>query len=231
MQTEEVLVHMLAGACSVLRADNCALVGGHTSEGSELSMGFAITGTADAASVLRKGPPKSGDILILTKPLGTGCILAADMRGKASGRWVKGAIASMLISNKAAAAVLAQHECRACTDVTGFGFMGHLLEMLQFNRRSDDDDDTNECDDSHLQATVTVSSLPILSGARECVAAGILSSLQPEVFCSICYLFVCITASRYSCCRIIELQEPFKIHPSMCLQESILFYSILRFWQ
>ena len=75
----------------------------------------------------------SGDALILTKPLGTGIVLAADMRSKAKSRWVEAAIASMLTSNRNAALALnkEKYQCSALTDVTGFGLVGHLLEMIK----------------------------------------------------------------------------------------------------
>lgn len=76
--------------------------------------------------------PYAGDVLVLTKALGTGVILAGDMRSKAKSRWVEAAIASMLASNLTAARIIndASHRCSALTDITGFGLIGHLLEMI-----------------------------------------------------------------------------------------------------
>jgi selenide,water dikinase len=108
---------------------------------------------------------RPGDRLILTKPLGTGTLLAADMRHHARGRWVDAAIATMLVSNRAAAACLMRHGARACTDVTGFGLLGHLVEMTR---------------PSEVDATLSLGALPLLDGALECIARGIMSSLQPE---------------------------------------------------
>lgn len=172
-KVEEMLTHMLAGALQVLRRSNCALVGGHTSEGAEAAVGFAITGTVHPQHVLPKGPlaASGGDetVLILTKPLGTGTILAADMRAQARGGWVVDAISSMLQNNAAAAQILHKHQCTACTDITGFGLMGHLLEMMQY--------------DSQCSCTVqlNLNDVPLLHGAAECVANGIFSSLHPQV--------------------------------------------------
>ena len=120
----------------VLRDEGCALVGGHTSEGAEPALGLAVNGTVLPDRVLSKGPLKVGDVLVLTKALGTGTILAADMRAKAKGRWVGAAISSMVQSNRAAAKILYAHGCSACTDVTGFGFLGHLIEMIQFGEEA-----------------------------------------------------------------------------------------------
>src|SRR5690606_34553578 len=81
-----------------------------------------------------KGALRPGEALILTKALGTGTILAAWMRGRARGAWVDAAVKSMLRSNRTASDILSKHAVRACTDVTGFGLVGHLLEMLQASR-------------------------------------------------------------------------------------------------
>jgi len=90
---------MMAGANEVLRDAGCALVGGHTSEGAELALGFAVNGLVARTAALRKSGLEPGDALILTKPIGTGTLLAADMRRKAKARWVMAAIAHMIQSN------------------------------------------------------------------------------------------------------------------------------------
>ncbi len=115
--------------------------------------------------LLRKGGLRAGDALILSKPIGTGTLFAADMRQRAKGRWIDGAIISMLQSSADAAACLQTHGVSACTDVTGFGLLGHLIEMTRA---------------AEVDAQIMVDAIPILDGARETVAAGILSSLQPQ---------------------------------------------------
>ena len=115
--------------------------------------------------VWRKSGLQPGDALILTKAIGTGTLFAADMRGKAKGRWVDAAIQSMLVSSQQAAACLQRHNATACTDLTGFGLVGHLLEMTKA---------------SGVDAVLHLDSLPVLDGAMNTVAAGILSSLQPQ---------------------------------------------------
>ena len=122
---EHDLFHMLKGGTEVLEAAGAVLVGGHTAEGAELALGFAVTGRTRPGSLLRKGGLRPGDRLILTKPLGTGVILAAEMRGRAGARAVEAAIAAMLQPAAAASRLLAAYGATACTDVTGFGLLGH----------------------------------------------------------------------------------------------------------
>lgn len=190
-------MQMLAGALRTLTSERCALVGGHTSEGAEPALGLSVTGVVRPDCVLRKGPLPLGNVLVLTKGLGTGTIMAADMRGRAKGRWVSSAIDSMLQSNGPAAPLLHAHGCTACTDVTGFGFLGHLLEMVQFGeQRAEVDDEGNSVvsdmdSDSASTAKIvrvpltavklSLSSVPLLVGAADCVRMGVLSSLHPQV--------------------------------------------------
>ena len=163
---EHDLFHMLRGALDVLEPAGAALVGGHSAEGAELALGFAVTGRGLlAGKLLRKGGLRPGDRLILTKPLGTGVILAADGRGVAPAKAVEDAIAAMLQSSAPAAACLLAHGASACTDVTGFGLLGHLNEML---RASDAD------------AVLDPAAIPALGGALALVARGIASSLHAD---------------------------------------------------
>jgi selenide,water dikinase len=164
-KVEADLAAMMAGANEVLRDAGCALVGGHTSEGAELALGFSVTGLVERAAVLRKGGLRPGDALILTKPLGTGTLLAADMRLKARARWINAAIAHMTTSNRSAAAVLRRHGAHAATDVTGFGLIGHLVEMVKA---------------SSVDVRLFLAAVPLLEGAGETLALGIFSSLQPQ---------------------------------------------------
>ncbi len=164
-KVEDTLAQMMAGASEVLAAAGCALVGGHSGEGAELALGFAVNGLVDPARVLRKSGLRSGDALILTKPIGTGALFAADMRHRAKGRWVAAALESMQRSSRDAARVIAAHGATAATDVTGFGLAGHLVEMLRA---------------SHVAAELDLAAIPLLDGATEVVKAGIFSSLQAE---------------------------------------------------
>ena len=161
----EILRQLMGGALEVLNAANAALVGGHSSEGAELAFGLSVTGLVDREHLLRKGGMQAGDVLLLTKALGTGTLFAADMRHKARGRWVHGAIEAMLQSNQAAGLCLHRHGATACTDVTGFGLLGHLVEMVR----------PSGCD-----VELDLNALPVLDGALETIRAGVFSSLQPQ---------------------------------------------------
>ena len=159
------LRQMLLGALYVFDREGVALVGGHTGEGAELTLGFTVTGLIEPDRALRKAALRAGDVLVLTKAVGTGTLLAADMRARARGRWLEAAIASMLHSCRTAGDVFRTHGARACTDVTGFGLAGHLLEMLG---------------DTPLGALIDLDALPVLPGALETIENGILSTLQPK---------------------------------------------------
>ena len=164
-KVEDTLGKMMAGAMEILKDAGAALVGGHTSEGVELSLGFAINGLIDRDQVMRKGGLKPGDKIILTKPVGTGTLFAADMRHKAKGRWITAALDSMVQSNRQGAECLVAHGAHACTDVTGFGLLGHLVEMVRA---------------SEVDVTLDLGAIPFLDGAEETVREGIVSSLQPQ---------------------------------------------------
>ncbi len=159
------LSDMLHGASGVLAADGCALVGGHSAEAAEPALGFAVTGLADPAMLLRKSGLRPGDALLLTKPLGTGIVLAGHMRGLARAAWLTAAIDSMRTSNAVASRILREHGVVACTDVTGFGLAGHLLEMLRA---------------SHVGAVLRLDRVPALPGALELAGAGVESTMAPE---------------------------------------------------
>ena len=164
-KVEETLFHMMSGAMTVLADAGASLVGGHTSEASELALGFSINGLADREKILRKGGMRPGDKLILTKPIGTGTLFAADMRGDAKGRWIDDALMSMVQSNRIGSEILFAGGATACTDVTGFGLLGHLVEMAK---------------PSEVDVELELQALPLLDGALDCVRNGIFSSLQPQ---------------------------------------------------
>jgi selenide,water dikinase len=160
---EHDLFHMLKGGTEVLEETGAALIGGHSAEGAELGLGFAVTGRARPGRLLRKGGLRPDDRLVLTKPLGTGVILAAEMRGRAAARSFAAAVAAMRQSAAAAASSINAHCATASTDVTGFGLGGHLVEMLTA---------------SEMAARLDPAVIPVLHGARDLLASGLTSSLH-----------------------------------------------------
>jgi selenide,water dikinase len=162
---EHDLFHMLRGGLNVLEAAGAVLVGGHSAEGAELALGFAITGRPRPGKLLRKAGLRPGERLILTKPLGTGVILAAAARGLISSRLAEAAVATMVQSAAPAAACLLAHRATACTDVTGFGLLGHLLEMLRA---------------SGVDAVLNPDTIPALDGAVPLFGRGVTSSLHAD---------------------------------------------------
>ena len=160
---ERDLFQIMSGAVAVLNENNCALIGGHTSEGADLSLGFSVNGTCKAQQLLQKSQVKVGHQLILTQPLGTGTLFAAHAQLAAKGQWISQAITGMQLSNRLAGEIFFRHKASACTDITGFGLLGHLLEMIKPTGHG---------------ASIRLNQLPVLDGALECFAQGISSSLQ-----------------------------------------------------
>ncbi|BAY45945.1 selenophosphate synthase [Scytonema sp. HK-05] len=164
-KVEETLYQLLSGAVKVLNQSQAPLIGGHTTEGAELGFGLSCNGLAYPDKLLRKSGMQPGQVLILTKALGTGTLFAADMRRQAKGYWIDDAVESMLLSNQAAAACLLEHGATACTDVTGFGLLGHLMEMVLA---------------SNVAIELQLEAIPVLAGASQTTEKGIFSSLHPE---------------------------------------------------
>ena len=160
----EHLFQMLAGVIDVLSRHGAYLLGGHTAEGENLALGITCNGFANDADLLRKAGMSEGEVVLLTKPIGTGTLFAAEMRLETKGAWIDAALAHMLVDNAAAAEVLREHGATSCTDVTGFGLLGHLLEMTPDGMGVDFD----------------MRAVPVLEGARETVQKGILSSIHGD---------------------------------------------------
>ncbi|MEM9538759.1 MAG: selenide, water dikinase SelD [Cyanobacteria bacterium P01_E01_bin.42] len=162
---EETLYQLLSGAISVLSEMKVSLIGGHTIEDRELAFGLTCNGLIDPEQILRKNGIKAGDVLVLTKALGIGTLFAADMRYQAKGRWIEKAIASMLLANQTAARVFKNCGATACTDVTGFGLAGHLLEMVG---------------EAPIAVELDMEAIPVLDGAIATLQKEIFSSLHPQ---------------------------------------------------
>ena len=124
-----ILSEILEGGAEACREAGCLLTGGHSIYGDEIKYGLAVTGIAPMNKFYRNNTPRIGDALILTKALGVGIVTAADREGAAGDADITEAIESMIKLNKYAAEKLPSYNVSACTDVTGFGLLGHLLEM------------------------------------------------------------------------------------------------------
>lgn len=146
----------------VMATAGAQLVGGHTTMGAELTIGFTVTGTRDKMPLTVSGA-KAGDALILTRPIGSGVLLAADMEGKADGRDVMAALDIMARPQDREANILSP-VAHAMTDVTGFGLAGHIRAI---------------CMGSGLDAVIDADAVPVYAGARALSDAGVSSSLMP----------------------------------------------------
>jgi selenide, water dikinase len=132
----DTLKQMMLGAVSELHKAGCSLSGGHSGTGADVALGFAITGHVSPEKVMVKGKLEVGQRLVLTKALGTGLLLRGGMLMEVRAEWLEAAWASMAASNAQAARVLVNSGVRACTDVTGFGLLGHALEMADASKAS-----------------------------------------------------------------------------------------------
>ena len=162
---EETLFQLLSGAEKQLNQARVSLIGGHTIEGNQLGFGLSCNGLADENQLLLKSGMQPNEVLILTKGLGTGTLFAGEMRRQVKGSWIDNAIKSMLLSNQAAAECFLEYKATACTDITGFGLIGHLSEMVKA---------------SQIGVELKFNKIPILNGARETVEKEIFSSLYSE---------------------------------------------------
>jgi selenide,water dikinase len=160
---EDDLFQLMSGAIDVFDAVGVSLVGGHSGESAEMTVGFAVTGTVDETEVWQKHRLSVGDCLVLTKPVGTGALLAANARAKCRAAWLIAVLEHMQHSNRDAMAAFRESGVKACTDITGFGVLGHLGEMARAAK---------------LCIRLWPSAVPSLPGARGTMRKGIVSSLQ-----------------------------------------------------
>jgi len=153
----EVLHEILRGAAEVAREAGVCIVGGHTVEDTEPKYGMAVSGLIDPDKILTNAGARPGDALVLTKPIGTGIIATAMKRGLASPAAAQRAVAVMKQLNAAAALAMEDFPVSACTDVTGFGLLGHLKEMAEASR---------------ADAEIRADRVPVIQEAWEYAAAG-----------------------------------------------------------
>jgi selenide,water dikinase len=154
----EVMTEIFAGASSKVRESGGTLAGGHTIKDPEPKYGLAVIGAAHPDHLLRKGGARPGDRLVLTKRLGTGILVSGSRQGRTSEADLAAAIDGMRALNRAAADILVETGITAATDVTGFGLLGHGLEMAR---------------GSGTRFTFEAAALPALGGARDLAATGI----------------------------------------------------------
>ncbi len=151
------LERVFAGGAAMIAEAGGVIAGGHTVMDDEPKYGLSVTGFLDPAQILTKGGARPGDLLFLTKPIGVGVITTAAKNGGASAETLAGAIASMTTLNRAASKVALAAGAHACTDVTGFGLMGHAHEMAER---------------SNARLVIDAGAVPVLPGARELAEAG-----------------------------------------------------------
>lgn len=154
----DVMAAIIGGAAEVVREAGGTLAGGHTIRDPEPKFGLAVVAVGHPDRLLRKGGARPGDVLLLTKPLGTGLLVSGARQGRARSADLEAAIASMRALNGGAAEVLVEAGVRGATDVTGFGLLGHGLEMARA---------------SGARLVFDAAALPALPGALALAAAGV----------------------------------------------------------
>ena len=130
----DILGSILLGGQKALNEEGVVVIGGHSVDDAEMKFGYAVTGVVHPDKVIRNSGAKPGDVLILTKPIGTGAINTAVKNGIASASTEAAAIAAMTTSAAGASKVMQRIGANACTDVTGFGLLGHAYEMANGSR-------------------------------------------------------------------------------------------------
>lgn len=153
----ELLGEVLAGAGEVMERAGCPMVGGHSVDDPEPKVGFAVIGEAHPDRLLTNAGARPGDRLVLTKPLGTGILTTAFKRDLLDEPGLASAVESMTTLNDVSARLALEHGAHAATDVTGFGLLGHLQNMLEA---------------SGVGAELQFAALPVFAGALELAAQG-----------------------------------------------------------
>ncbi len=153
----DVLEKIMLGGLSKMCEAGCTVVGGHSVRDVEMKFGYAVTGVVHPEEVFTNSGAQAGDVLLLTKAIGTGVITTALKQRKAMPEWVEGAVRSMTTLNKTGIHLARTYEIHAVTDVTGFGLMGHAREMAL---------------GSGVRLLFDVSAIPLLQGAIEAVRLG-----------------------------------------------------------
>jgi selenide,water dikinase len=161
----DVMSRVFRGGLEKLREAGVALLGGHTVRDNEIKFGYAVTGAVDPRHVLTNAGAQPGDVLVLTKPLGTGIVATAIKFDRAPAPSVEAAVSSMVTLNAAAAAAMSESlgAVHACTDITGFGLIGHASEMAAASK---------------VTLFIDALAVPLLPGVLEMVAANRAGGMQ-----------------------------------------------------
>ncbi len=156
----EVLSTVIEGGLSVMELAGCTIIGGHSIDDKEPKYGFAVTGYIPISDLMTNAAAESGQVLVLTKPIGTGIIATAIKRERASEAIAKTAIETMASLNKSAAEAARRVGIRAATDVTGFGLLGHLSEIVKA---------------SGVSATIDSAAVPLIEGVADLAEQGMIA--------------------------------------------------------
>ncbi len=156
---DQVMSDILRGGLEKMAEAGVAVIGGHSINDPEIKAGFAVTGIMDPKKIVTNAGAQPGDVLVLTKPLGTGIIAFAAQIDRATPESVRAAAASMAALNKTASERMVAYQAHACTDVTGFSLLGHLSEMAS---------------SSGVDVQINFDDIPLFPGVLEAVAAGII---------------------------------------------------------
>jgi len=155
-----ILQEVMRGGLSVLTENKVALVGGHSVDNEQIMFGYSVTGVIDPNHVATNSGARAGDVIILTKPIGTGVISSGIKRAKASPEVIAESVATMMTPGKYAAEAIQKFDLKAATDVTGFALLGHAWEMA--------------CA-SNVTIEIDSARVPLINGALELAAAGMLT--------------------------------------------------------
>jgi selenide,water dikinase len=156
-----ILGEIMRGGLETLNQQGVTLIGGHSVDNEQIMFGYAVTGVIDPNKVATNSGARPGDVVILTKPVGTGVISTGIKKGRASDAVVAGSVETMLTPGKHAAEAMREFGVKAATDITGFALLGHAWEMACASK---------------VTIQLNAGSVPLLTGALDLAAAGMLTS-------------------------------------------------------
>src|SRR5262245_21914391 len=156
-----VLRDIMRGGLDILVENGVTLVGGHTVDDQQIMFGYAVTGTIEPDKIATNRGARPGDVLILTKPIGTGVISTGIKFGKADQPVIEASLGTMLLAGRRAAEIMGEFQVRGATDITGFGLIGHAWELAR---------------GSQVTIQIDSSSVPLIPGALDLARHGLLTS-------------------------------------------------------